>query len=93
MLYLSRMDPGRDPKKTRLEKSEELKRRSLAQLGTKEEEDVVVREEVRLHAPKLLTVSCDLVRDHFIGGMVHTVPRYLTLNNASMDSRLYAGDL
>lgn len=46
MLYLSRMDPSRDPKKTRLETSEELKRRSLAQLGVKEGEDVVAMEEV-----------------------------------------------
>lgn len=47
MLYLSRMDPSRDPKKTRLETSEEMKRRSLAQLGVKEGDDVVAEEEVR----------------------------------------------
>lgn len=46
MLYLSRMDPSRDPKKTRLETSE-LKRRSLAHLGVKEEGDDVAEEEVR----------------------------------------------
>lgn len=47
MLYLSRMDPSRDPKKTRLETSEEMKRKSLAQLGVKDGEDIVAEEEVR----------------------------------------------
>lgn len=46
MLYLSRMDPSRDPKKTRAETSDEMRRRSLAQFGTKEGEDIVAEEEV-----------------------------------------------
>lgn len=46
MLYLSRMDPSRDPKKTRLDTAEEQKRRSLAQLGVKEGEDSVAEHEV-----------------------------------------------
>lgn len=46
MLYLSRMDPSRDPKNTRLEMSEELKRRSLTQLGVKEGDGVVAEKEV-----------------------------------------------
>eukprot|EP00752_Nemacystus_decipiens_P010361 g9231.t1 len=45
MLYLSRMDPSRDPKKTRLDTAEEQKRRSLAQLGVKEGEDSVAEQE------------------------------------------------
>lgn len=47
MLYLSRMDPSRDPKKTRSETYEESKRFSLAQQGVKEGEDIVAEEEVR----------------------------------------------
>ena len=47
MLYLSRMDPSRDPKNTRSDAAEELKRRSLAQLGVKEGEDVVAEKEVK----------------------------------------------
>lgn len=46
MLYLSRMDPSRDPKKTRLDTAEEQKRRSLAQLGVKEGDDSVAEQEV-----------------------------------------------
>lgn len=46
MLYLSRMDPTRDPKNTRLDTAEEQKRRSLAQLGVKEGEDSVAEQEV-----------------------------------------------
>lgn len=48
MLYLSRMDPSRDPKKTRLDTAEEQKRRSLAQMGVKEGEDSVAEQEVGL---------------------------------------------
>lgn len=46
MLYLSRMDPSRDPKKTRLDTADEQKRRSLAQLGVKEGDDTVAEQEV-----------------------------------------------
>lgn len=46
LLYLSRMDPSRDPKKTRFDTLEEQKRRSLAQLAVKEGEDVVAEKEV-----------------------------------------------
>ena len=46
MLYLSRMDPSRDPKKARLDTTEEQKRRSLAQLGIKEGEDSTAEHEV-----------------------------------------------
>lgn len=56
MLYLSRMDPSRDPKKTRADTSEEQKRRSLAQLGVKEGEDVVAEKEVMSRV--WLGISC-----------------------------------
>ncbi|CAM9379489.1 unnamed protein product [Scytosiphon promiscuus] len=45
MLYLSRMDPSRDPKKTRLDTADEQRRRSLAQLGVKEGDDSVAEQE------------------------------------------------
>ncbi|CAM9234741.1 unnamed protein product [Ectocarpus sp. 4 AP-2014] len=45
MLYLSRMDPSRDPKKTRVDTAEEQSRRSLAQYGAKEGEDSVAEQE------------------------------------------------
>ncbi|CAN0261551.1 unnamed protein product, partial [Ectocarpus fasciculatus] len=46
MLYLSRMDPSRDPKKTRVDTAEEQRHRSLAQFGAKEGEDFVAEQEV-----------------------------------------------
>ncbi|CAM9901915.1 unnamed protein product, partial [Ectocarpus sp. 12 AP-2014] len=45
MLYLSRMDPSRDPKKTRVDTAEEQRHRSLAQYGAKEGEDFVAEQE------------------------------------------------
>lgn len=48
MLYLSRMDPSRDPKKACVDTAEEQKRRSLAHLGVKEGEDSVAEYEVGL---------------------------------------------
>lgn len=51
MLYLSRMDPSRDPKKTKAEASEEVKRRSIAQLGATDGADVATEEQVRRPPP------------------------------------------
>lgn len=58
MLYLSRMDPSRDPKKTRLDTAEEQKRRSLAQLGVKEGEDSVAEHEVGPVEVEGYTICC-----------------------------------
>ena len=56
MLDLSRMDPTRDPKNTRSDASEELKRRSLAQLEVKEGEDDVAEKEVRHRSSRRIDV-------------------------------------